>query len=245
MSQSQCDACGSSISTSCHTSRLTAEIACWLSTRHTSGMRSPKNYCTKSCTGSPTFLFPWLRATTSLSAVLHEVADWPEDLHAREHIARLWVTSSKCIPLTLRVVQASPFQSESVESSSCRPVTSSGESVPTNSRDAINLTSAASSGTVHRVTLVVNLRTAVEISGLPQRCKERACDVARTLTLVQSRLVVGVSPLRLRQVGRRHWIQLGVRMAVLKARHKRKQFVIDTRICRARSGCFRENSSIL
>ena len=118
-------------------SRLTAVIACWLSTRPTSGMRSPKNSCTKSCTGSPKCLNPWLRATTSLSAVLHEVADCPEDLHARGNtLPDFGLTSSKCIPLTLRVVQASPFQAASVESSSCRPVTSSGESVPTNSRDA-------------------------------------------------------------------------------------------------------------
>ena len=118
--------------------RLTAVIACWLSTRHTSGIRSPpKNSCTKSCTGSPKCLNPWLRATTSLSAVLHEVADCPEDLHARGNtLPDFGLTSSKCIPLTLRDVQATPFQSASVESSSCRPVTSSGESVPTNSRDA-------------------------------------------------------------------------------------------------------------
>ena len=117
--------------------RLTAVIACWLSTRPTSGMCSPKNSCTKSCTGSPKCLYPWLRATTSLSAALHEVADWPEDLHARGNtLPDFGLTSSKCIPLKLRVVQASPFQSASVESSSCRPVTSLGESMPTNSRDA-------------------------------------------------------------------------------------------------------------
>ena len=119
-------------------------------------------------TPAPMCLNPWLKATTSLSAVLHEVADWPEDLHARGNtLPDFGLTSSKCIPLTLRVNKASPFQSASVESS--RP------GVPTNSRDAsalryaINLTSAASSMTVHRVTLVVNLRTAVEISGLPAR----------------------------------------------------------------------------
>ena len=98
--------------------RLTAVIACWLSTRHTSGMRSPKNSCTKSCTGTPTCLNPWLRATTSLSAVLHEVADGLEDLHVRGNtLPDFGLTSSKCIPLTLRVVQTSPFQSASVESS--------------------------------------------------------------------------------------------------------------------------------
>ena len=117
--------------------RLTAVIACWLSTRHTSGIRTPKYSCTKSCTGSPKCLNPWLRATTSLSAVLHEVADCPEDLLARKNtLPDFGLTSSKCIPLTLRDVQASPFQSASVESSGCRPFTSSGESVPTNSRDA-------------------------------------------------------------------------------------------------------------
>ena len=58
-------------------------IACWLSTRPTSGMRSPKNSCTKSCTGSPTCLNSWLRTITLLSAVLYEVANWPEDLQAR------------------------------------------------------------------------------------------------------------------------------------------------------------------
>ena len=62
---------------------------------------------------------------------------------------RFRFTSSKCIPLTLRDVQASPFQSASVESSIYRPVTSSGESVPTNSRDASVLRMPSTSQALH------------------------------------------------------------------------------------------------
>ena len=101
--------------------RLTVGTACWLSTRSTIRMSSHKNSCNKFCTGSPTSLNPSMKASTSFSAVQHEVADYPENFHARgKHTARLRVTSFKCNPLTLRVVQASPFHSASVESSSYR-----------------------------------------------------------------------------------------------------------------------------
>ena len=101
--------------------RLTAGTACWLSTKSTISMSSHKNSCSKFCTGSPTCLNPSMRASTSFSAVQHEVADYPENFHARgKHTARLRVPSFKCNPLTLRVVQASPFHSASVESSSYR-----------------------------------------------------------------------------------------------------------------------------
>ena len=99
--------------------RSTAVTACWLSTRSTIRISSLKNSCSKFCTGSPTCLNPSLSASTSFSAVQHEVADYPENFHERgKHTARLRVTSFKCNPHTLRVVQASPFQSASVESSS-------------------------------------------------------------------------------------------------------------------------------
>ena len=184
-----------------------------LSTRHTSGMRSPKNSCTKSCTGSPKCLNPWLRATTSLSAVLHEVADCPEDFHARGNtLPDFGLTSSKCIPLTLRDVQASPFQSASVESSICRPVTSQLQ----------RCLRFKICHQPHKRCIIRNgppsdpcgqpSHRSRDIRPASQRCKESTRDVARALSLIHSRLVVGVSPLCLGQVGRRHWIQLCVQM---------------------------------
>ena len=132
--------------------RLTAVTACWLSSRSTIRMSSHKNSCSKFCTLSPKCLKPSMRASTSFSAVQHEVAEYPENFHPRrKHTARLRITSFKCNPLTLRVVQASPFHSASVESSSYRSSRHQVKGVPTNSRVAlryaINLTSAASSRT--------------------------------------------------------------------------------------------------
>eukprot|EP00974_Lingulodinium_polyedra_P052616 5062263-Lingulodinium_polyedra.AAC.2 len=84
-------------------------------------------------------------------------------------------TSSKCKPLTLRELHASPFQSASVDSSSWSSSRSLGASVPTNSSAAsdcmyaIRRSRATSSGTVHLVTLVVSRRTAVDKSGRPTK----------------------------------------------------------------------------
>ena len=132
--------------------RSTAVTACWLSTRSTIRMSSHKNSCSKFCTGSPTCLNLLLSASTSFSAVQHEIADYPENFHARGkthcqtsgHQLQMQPThAAGCAGIAVPIGICGEFK--------LQIVTASGESVPTNSRVAsryaINLTSAASSGT--------------------------------------------------------------------------------------------------
>ena len=147
-SQTRCNACGSSISISC----FSAVTACWLSTRSTIRMSSHKN---------------------SLQQVLHWKSNMPQSVVECEHLvlgrAARSCRLSRNFPrerkthcqtsghqLQMQPTHAAGCASIAVSIGICgesklQIVTASGENVPTNSRVAlrcaINLTSAASSGT--------------------------------------------------------------------------------------------------